>query len=54
MVKAKTNNEFQAAINDAEPVNYDRTLQLAPAAFKAGATGDSTWGKWLSTYLHRI
>ena len=45
---------FQAAIDDAASVNYDRSLQLAPAAFKTGATGDSTWGKWLSTYSHRI
>jgi hypothetical protein len=30
-VKARTNDEFQAAINDAAPVDYDGNPQLAPA-----------------------
>ena len=31
IVKARTNDEFQAAINDAAPVDYDGNPQLAPA-----------------------
>jgi hypothetical protein len=31
MVKAMTGNEFQAALNDPAPVNYDEDLQLDPA-----------------------
>ena len=31
IVKARTSNEFQAAIDDAAPVNYDINPQLAPA-----------------------
>ena len=28
IVKARTNNEFQAAVDDAAPVNYDKNQQL--------------------------
>ena len=31
IVKARTNDEFQAAIHDAAPVNYDSNPPLAPA-----------------------
>ncbi len=31
IVKARTNDEFQAAVDDAAPVNYDSNPQLAPA-----------------------
>ncbi len=30
-LKARTNDEFRAAIDDAAPVNYDINPQLAPA-----------------------
>ena len=30
-MKARTNDEFRAAVDDAAPVNYDRNQQLAPA-----------------------
>ena len=46
IMKAKTNDEFQAAIHDAAPVNYDSNPQLAPAGapsgFNTGSNGYST------------
>ncbi len=38
MVKARINNEFQAAIDNAAPMDYDRHLAL---------TVPSRWSNWL-------